>query len=54
MDSESSFLIILNPEYYFYQKWLNFFAVIRNLIWFRITTLSRQSQSADYLNPRGK
>lgn len=31
-DSESSFLIILNPEYYFYQKWLNFFAVIRNLI----------------------
>ena len=32
MDSESSFLIILNPEYYFYQKWLNFFAVIRNLI----------------------
>lgn len=31
-DSESSFLIILNPEHYFYKKWLNFFAVIRNLI----------------------
>ena len=53
-DSESSFLIILNPEHYFYQKWLNFFAVIRNLIWFRITTVQLQLQSADYLNPREK